>query len=394
MLEKGYPSEIVELMTKSEWADCLRYTKAKAKFSRLEDWLSYFIFIAVLVLLIPWYYSNWPHGANCAPWLAACFASIFLISMQMPELFFDWFRQFRIEENFGFNNSSKSLWVLDKIKGVFIGFCFLILIISLLDWLYRSLEQSFPATWWIIAFLSFFVLQIVLMIVWPRLIIPLFNKLTPLEAGELKVRLMNLAEKSGFKAQSIEVIDGSKRSSHSNAYFTGFGRFRRIVLYDTLIEQMNVDQIEAVLAHEIGHYRLGHIPKRLAVSFFTGLFGFWMISYLCSSEWLYHGLNVSLENMGSLSPMIVFCSFFAAPFFFWLTPVNNFFSRKHEYQADQFAAIAMGSGEHLSSALRQLYRENKNFPLPHPWFSFFHHSHPSLFEREKALKNVTSSIPV
>ena len=98
MLEKGYPSEIVELMTKSEWADCLRYTKAKAKFSRLEDWLSYFIFIAVLVLLIPWYYSNWPHGANCAPWLAACFASIFLISMQMPELFFDWFRQFRIEE--------------------------------------------------------------------------------------------------------------------------------------------------------------------------------------------------------------------------------------------------------------------------------------------------------
>ena len=154
---------------------------------------------------------------------------------------------------------------------------------------------------------------------------------------------MGLAEKSGFQAQSIEVIDGSKRSSHSNAYFTGFGKFRRIVLYDTLIEQMNMDQIEAVLAHEIGHYRLGHIPKRLVVAFFSGLAGFYMISYLCSSVWLYEGLRVPLENMGSLSPLIVFFSLFAGPFVFWMSPVNNYFSRKHEFQADAFAALANAS---------------------------------------------------
>ena len=152
-----------------------------------------------------------------------------------------------------------------------------------------------------------------------------------------------------------------------------------------------MDQIEAVLAHEIGHYRLGHIPKRLVVAFFSGLAGFWMISYLSFSVWLYEGLKVPLENMGSLSPLVVFFSLFAGPFVFWITPVNNYFSRKHEYQADKFAASAMGTGKHLGSALRQLYRENKNFPLPHPWFSFFHHSHPSLFERENALKNVTFS---
>ena len=119
------------------------------------------------------------------------------------------------------------------------------------------------------------------MILWPKFIIPLFNKLSPLEEGELKDRLMALSEKTGFKAKAIEVIDGSKRSGHSNAYFTGFGKFRRIVLYDTLIEQMKIEEIEAVLAHEVGHYKLGHIPKRLAVSFFLGLGGFFLLSYFC-----------------------------------------------------------------------------------------------------------------
>ena len=141
--------------SKAEWGECLEYTKAKTKVSRVEDWISYVIFVGVLLVVIPWYYSIWPHGSNLAPWAAACFGAIFLISLQIPELFFDWFRQFELEEKFGFNKSTKMLWVIDKIKGAFIGVLFLILIISLLDWLYRSLEQSFPSTWWIMAFLSF-----------------------------------------------------------------------------------------------------------------------------------------------------------------------------------------------------------------------------------------------
>jgi STE24 endopeptidase len=382
------PSEIDGLMDQNQWNECLEYTKAKSKFSTFQDWFSFIVLLLVLLVILPWYYTFWPHGGDLLPWEASLFATTFLICLQIPELFWDWFRQFKLEEKFGFNKSSKSLWVKDKIKGVILGFLFLYVLICFLDWLYRSLNQAFSETWWIFAFLSFFSFQLILMIIFPKFIIPLFNKLTPLEGGELKDRLMNLAEKSGFTAKSIEVIDGSKRSSHSNAYFTGFGKFRRIVLYDTLIEQMNIDQIEAVLAHEIGHYRLGHIPKRLAVAFFSGLIGFWIVSCLSTSNWLYDGLNVPIENMGSLSPLFVFVTLFSGAFTFWMIPINNYFSRKHEYEADKFAGLAMRSGDHLSSALRQLYRKNKSFPLSHPWFSFFHHSHPSLFERERALRNV------
>ena len=142
------------------------------------------------------------------------------------------------------------------------------------------------------------------MILWPKFIIPLFNKLSPLEAGELKDRLMALSDKTGFKAQAIEVIDGSKRSGHSNAYFTGFGKFRRIVLYDTLIEQMEIEEIEAVLAHEVGHYKLGHIPKRLAISFFLGLGGFFLLSYFLKSPWFYEGFGLEEELTMSFAPRV------------------------------------------------------------------------------------------
>ena len=179
------------------------------------------------------------------------------------------------------------------------------------------------------------------MVLFPKLTLPLFNKLTPLDEGELKDRLMKLSDKTGFKANSIEVIDGSKRSGHSNAYFTGFGRFRRIVLYDTLIEQMSVEEIEAVLAHEVGHYKMGHIPKRLIMSFFIGLLGFGLIGYLLQSEWFYMGIGLDASLTSSLGPLIVGLSLILGFFTYWLTPLSNFFSRKHEFEADNFAKILL-----------------------------------------------------
>ena len=198
--------------------------------------------------------------------------------------FFDWRKQFSLEEKFGFNKSTKALWVVDKIKGTILGFGFSLLLLAFMIWLYREISSAFENTWWVWVFVVFFGIQLLLMILWPKFILPLFNKLSPLEEGELRDRLMALSEKTGFKAKAIEVIDGSKRSGHSNAYFTGFGKFRRIVLYDTLIEQMEIEEIEAVLAHEVGHYKLGHIPKRLAVSFFLGLGGFFLLSYFLQSR--------------------------------------------------------------------------------------------------------------
>jgi STE24 endopeptidase len=224
------------------------------------------------------------------------------------------------------------------------------------------------------------------MVLWPKFILPLFNKLTPLDDGNLKSRLFSLADRTGFAAKTIEVIDGSKRSGHSNAFFTGFGKFRRIVLYDTLIDQMEEEEIEAVLAHEIGHYKEGHIPKKLILSFLTGLFGFYAISICLEQSWLYSGLGLSESYVGSISVILIALILFIPNFTYWLTPVSNIFSRKHEYEADRFAKNAMDTPAFLISALQKLYRENLSHPLPHPYLVFFHYSHPTFFDRKKALE--------
>ena len=242
-----------------------------------------------------------------------------------------------------------------------------------------------PDFWWTIAFGAFFAIQLLLMILWPKIILPLFNKLSPLEDGELKDRLMELSEKTGFKAKTIEVIDGSKRSGHSNAYFTGFGRFRRIVLYDTLIKQMKVEEIEAVLAHEVGHYKLGHIPKRMALSFFLGLLSFAVLAGLLKSSWFYESLGLPSSLLGSFSSLVVGLSLSMGFFTYWITPLSNYLSRRHEYEADEFAKQSVNSPEPLISALRKLYVENLNHPIPHRIMASFHYSHPTLPEREKAL---------
>jgi STE24 endopeptidase len=309
-----------------------------------------------------------------------------LMFIQTSGIFFEWFSQFRIEERFGFNNSTLKLWMSDKLKESIIGLIIGTLLFALLIWLYRILS-NWSDYWWLVAFLVFFLLQLSLMVIWPRFILPLFNKLSPLEEGELKSRLMTLAERTGFAASTIEVIDGSKRSSHSNAYFTGFGRFRRIVLYDTLVDQMKQDEIEAVLAHEIGHYKLGHIPKRLFFSFIFGLLAFWGLDYALSQETIYSGLGLGGEYLGSLAVLLVAAVLFLPCFTYWLSPLSNFFSRKHEFEADRFAADSIDGGGALVNALTKLYQENLSHPIPHSLIVFFHYSHPPYFERIRALSN-------
>ena len=183
--------------------------------------------------------------------------SLFIVILQLPSLISDWYFQFRIEEKFGFNNQTISLWLTDKLKESSISFGLITVMLALIIFLYRSLSELAPNTWWLWCCAGVFAVQIVLMIIWPSLILPLFNKITPLEDASLKEKLENLSVKTGFVAQKIEVMDGSKRSGHSNAFFTGFGKFRRIILFDTLIDQMNENEVEAVVAHEIGHYRRG-----------------------------------------------------------------------------------------------------------------------------------------
>ncbi|MEO6246236.1 MAG: M48 family metallopeptidase, partial [Opitutaceae bacterium] len=237
-------------------------------------------------------------------------------------------------------------------------------------------------SWWLWAFGLMFGFQLLMMILYPKLILPLFNKLTPLPEGDLRTRLMALGDRTGFQAKTIEVIDGSKRSGHSNAYFTGFGRFRRIVLFDTLIAQLTPEELEAVLAHEIGHYRRGHIPKMIAMAAVMMLGGFAVIAWLARSNWFNAAFGFPT---GEIAPSFLLFGLLSGAVTFWFSPLSNLLSRKHEYEADAFARDAMGGPTAMLGALRKLAQKNLSNLTPHPWFSGFYYSHPTLVEREAAL---------
>jgi STE24 endopeptidase len=393
VLNEGHVSNLMDkqpetsksLMDQETWLKASNYSLSKSKFSRIQEVFGFIVFFPIFLYILPKVFEVWPVTKIDSVWWAAFVATALLNVLQIPGLFFDWYNQFTLEEKFGFNKSTKKLWVTDKIKGTILGFGFSYLLLALLIWMYRTISEASPQYWWIAAFVVFFAIQLLLMVLYPKLILPLFNKLTPLEDGELKDRLMALSDKTGFQANTIEVIDGSKRSGHSNAYFTGFGRFRRIVLYDTLIEQMSIEEIEAVLAHEVGHYKMGHIPKRLVMSFVMGLAGFGLMGYLLQSKWFFLGLGLDASLTSSFSPLIIGLSLTLGFFTYCLTPISNLFSRKHEFEADNFAKEAVGGFEPLVSALRKLYVENLSHPLPHPLLVKFHYSHPTLLEREVAM---------
>jgi len=225
--------------------------------------------------------------------------------------------------------------------------------------------------------------QLLMMVLAPVLIMPLFNKFTPLPDGALKDRLLDLARRTGFWAQSIHVMDGSKRSKHSNAFFTGFGRFRKIVLFDTLIQQLTEAELEAVLAHEIGHYKRRHILKLLAWAVVSLLAGFYVMSVLSQQAWFYEAFGF---HSGNMAVVFLLVALLAGLFNFWLSPITNAWSRRFEYQADAFAANAIGRPEPLISALRKLSEKNLSNLTPHPLYSGFYYSHPALLEREQVLR--------
>jgi STE24 endopeptidase len=249
-------------------------------------------------------------------------------------------------------------------------------------WALLSLVKWTGEAWWVWGFALIFGFQLLMLVLYPKLILPLFNKLTPLPEGELRTRLMALGDRTGFRASTIEVIDGSKRSGHSNAYFTGFGRFRRIVLFDTLIAQLTAEELEAVLAHEIGHYRRGHIPKMIAMSAAMMFAGFAMIAWLARSPWFNGAFGFSA---GELAPSFLLFGLLSGLVTFWFSPLMNVLSRKHEYEADAFAREAVGGPTAMVGALRKLAQKNLTNLTPHPWFSAFFYSHPTLVERERAL---------
>jgi len=270
------------------------------------------------------------------------------------------------------------------VKGLLVaallGYPLLVLVLKLIEWT--------GARWWLWAWAIVVIFQLMLMLVAPALILPLFNKFTPMAEGSLRDRLFALAKRTGFPTRSIDLMDGSKRSRHSNAFFTGFGRFRKIVLFDTLLAQLSEPELEAVLAHEIGHYKKRHIIKLLAVSMIGLLVAFAAIAWLARQDWFYRAFG--FEPSGAFTPaaivpaMLLF-ALLAGTLSFWLTPLINLWSRRFEYEADAFGREAMGESQSLIGALRKLNEKNLSNLTPHPLYSGFYYSHPTLLERERAL---------
>ena len=273
---------------------------------------------------------------------------------------------------------------MDRIKGMLLslvlGYPLLLLILKLVEWM--------GDRWWLWAWALVLGFQLVMVVLAPILIMPIFNKFSPLPEGPLRDRLLGLGKRTGFKAAAIQVMDGSKRSKHSNAFFTGFGRFRKIVLFDTLISQLSEVELEAVLAHEIGHYKRRHIPKMLLLSAAGLLLAFFIIAKLAEQPWFYRAFGF---EPGSIVPALLLFSLLSGVVTFWFSPLFNLLSRRFEYQADSYAARTMNETDSLIGALRKLNEKNLSNLTPHPLYSGFYYSHPTLLERERALLKIAQA---
>ncbi len=297
------------------------------------------------------------------------------------DLPFDYYKQFRLEERFGFNKMSPSLFFSDLVKSSFIG----ALIGLPLLWVTLTLMDKAGSLWWLYAWLLWCGFQVFMLGFYQSLIAPLFNKFTPLEDDSLKQRIEGLMQRVGFASKGLFVMDGSRRSAHGNAYFSGFGSAKRIVFFDTLLSRLAPHEIEAVLAHELGHFKLNHVIKRVAVMFIISLGFLALLGWLKNQAWFFTGLGVTPLMEGSNDAMALILFMFALPVFtFLFSPLLSITSRKNEFEADAFAARHSNSQD-LISALVKLYEDNASTLTPDPLHSAFYDSHPPASVRVQKL---------
>ena len=356
------------------------YTEAKVKTGLFE-------LIIGSTLLLLWtlagglqFLDNWLRTFGMSEILTgtALILSVFAI-MTILELPLSLFKIFKIEQSFGFNKMTPKIFFVDLLKNTIVGFLIGAPLLLFVLWI---MENS-GTYWWIYVWFTWLTFSLLMMWAYPAFIAPIFNKFRTLENDELKTRIENLLARNGFKSNGIFVMDGSTRSTHGNAYFTGLGANKRIVFFDTLIDELSYDEIEAVLAHELGHFKCNHIRKRislLAAIFFIGL---GILGWLINQAWFYNGLGI--EQMSAYIALLLFVMISPA-FTYFLQPIFSFISRQHEFEADDFAA-GQAQTENLITALVNLYRENANTLTPDPLYSAFHDSHPPAPIRIAHLKN-------
>lgn len=284
---------------------------------------------------------------------------------------------FGVEQRFGFNHITPALWLADLAKGLVLGAVLGLPLLTLVLWL---MDAGGPL-WWLWTWAVLVLWQLFIMAIAPNVIMPLFNKFTPLEDESLKARVQALMQRAGFQAKGFFVMDGSRRSAHSNAFFTGFGASKRVVFFDTLLKQLSPAEMEAVLAHELGHFKRKHIVKMMAVSFAVSLLGLAVLGWLAQQAWFYTGLGVVPNMVGSNSALALVLFMLVVPVFsFFLAPLSSWRSRVQEFEADAYAASQTPAAD-LASALLKLYQDNASTLTPDPWFVKFYYSHPPASER-------------
>ncbi len=307
-----------------------------------------------------------------------------MVAAGLVELPVSLYRQFVLEERFGFNRMTLALYLVDLLKGALVGAALGVPLVAAVLWL---MQRSGDA-WWLWVWLVWMAFNLFVLLLYPTVIAPLFNRFEPLADAAVRERVERLLARCGFAARGLFVMDGSRRSSHGNAYFTGLGRARRIVFFDTLLARLSPAEVEAVLAHELGHFRHRHILQRVVVSFAVSLAGLALLGWLSGQRWFYQGLGITPQP-GDLPAAALVLFFSALPVFtFALQPVASFLSRRHEFQADQFAARESAAPD-LVNALVKLYEDNAATLTPDPVHSAFYDSHPPASQRIARLRGQT-----
>ena len=373
------PEPFADSVSAEEHAKAADYTIAKARFGRVAEIVNAVITLALTVgggiaaIDALWRRTGWSQ-----PWLGAVvIGSAFLVSGLITLPLSVW-STFRLEARFGFNRTTPALFVADLAKSllltVLLGGPMLLATLALME---RA-----GKLWWVWAWLLWLAVMFIMTWAYPAFIAPLFNKFSPLKDESLKTRIEALLTRCGFKSRGVFVVDNSRRSSHGNAYFTGIGSHKRIVFFDTLLERLAHQEVEAVLAHELGHFSLKHIRKRLLTSIATTFIALAVLGWLTGQPAFYTALGVPTPSTHAALLLFVL----AAPFFtFFITPLSSLWSRRHEFEADRFATRHASATE-LATALVKLYRDNASTLTPDPMYVAFHYSHPPALERIARLK--------
>jgi len=359
----------------------IAYTREKARFGMVASWVGVPIFWG---LLLSGFYGRLDTTLRALEFgtvgtgllYLACISVIFFL-IALP---FSLYSTFVIEQKYGFNRMTLKLWLVDLLKSVLLSILIGGPILAAVLWF---MEHHLQGLWWLYVCILLSLVQIFIAAIFPVFLLPLFNKLTPLEEGSLKQQILALAQRISFRLSGIYTMDGSKRSSHSNAFFAGLGKLRRIVLFDTLVKSLSEPELLAVLAHEMGHNVKKHVRTGLMISSAVSLAGLYVLSVLISKPWFYDAFQFTQPS--AYAALLVFMKTSGA-FTFFLSPLSSILSRKHEYEADRFAAEVMERRDPMIQGLVKLTRDNLSNLTPHPWYSFVYYSHPTVMERIRALE--------